>query len=127
MRRDAWASAGPLSRPQSARFREPQSARFRAHRKLIAQYNIACCYGALGDKPQAMEIVRSYLSQVREPLDQVNEMLSDEDFAPLRDELRELREELKREREKSGGGLFGFLPKLNMRELADGIGVEWKD
>ena len=94
---------------------------------LTAQYNIACCHGARGDKPQAMEIVRTYLSQVREPLDQLNEMIADGDMVPIREELRGLREVMQRERQKGAGALFGFLPKLDMRELADKVGVEWKD
>ena len=63
--------------------------------KLIAQYNIACCYAAMGDKPRAVEVLRAYASQVGEPLNQVNEMLLDEDLVSVRDELRQLREEYK--------------------------------
>lgn len=32
--------------------------------KLIAQYNIACCYAQLGDTPRAMEILSEYVKQV---------------------------------------------------------------
>ena len=33
--------------------------------KLIAQYNIACCYARLGDTPRTMEILTEYVKQVR--------------------------------------------------------------
>lgn len=66
-----------------------------AEQKLIAQYNIACCYAAMGDKLRAVELLRDYASKVGEPLNQVNEMLLDEDLVSVRDNLRELREEYK--------------------------------
>jgi hypothetical protein len=66
-----------------------------AEQKLIAQYNIACCYAAMGDKPRAIELLRAYAARVGEPLNQVNEMLLDDDLVSLRAELRELREEYK--------------------------------
>ena len=66
-----------------------------AEQKLIAQYNIACCYAAMGDKRAAIELLRTYASKVGEPLNQVNEMLLDEDLISVRDELRQLREEYK--------------------------------
>ena len=37
-----------------------------AEQKLIAQYNIACCYAAMGDKLRAMELLRAYVSKVGE-------------------------------------------------------------
>ena len=35
-----------------------------AEQKLIAQYNIACCYAAMGDTPRTMEILSAYVGQV---------------------------------------------------------------
>ena len=93
--------------------------------KLIAQYNIACCYAAMGDKRKAVELLRVYVASVDRPLDQVNEMLVDQDLSMLRDELRVLRDELKTD---SKPGLFGFAGIKNpLREIADSMGVEWKD
>ena len=66
-----------------------------AEQKLIAQYNIACCCAAMGDKPRAMELLRAYASKVGEPLNQVNEMLLDDDLVSVREDLRQLREEYK--------------------------------
>ena len=66
-----------------------------AEQKLIAQYNMACCYAALGDKPRAIELLREYAARVGEPLNQVNEMLVDPDLESVRDELRVLRNEYK--------------------------------
>merc|ERR1711924_91718 len=87
--------------------REWEEARFATPaQKLIAQYNIACCCAALGDKTRAVEILRAYLGQVTKPLQQANEMLVDDDLLPLREELRALREEFKAESEKPG--LFGI-------------------
>ena len=66
-----------------------------AEQKLIAQYNIACCYAAMRDSGRAVDVLRAYLNQVSDPLNQVNEMLVDADLEPIRAELRELREEQK--------------------------------
>ena len=96
-----------------------------AEQKLIAQYNIACCYAAMGDKRKAMELLRVYVASVDNALDQVNEMLVDEDLSMLRDDLRVLRNELKASSKKPG--LFGFSFKNPLKELADTAGVEWKD
>ena len=52
--------------------------------KLIAQYNIACCYAKLGDAPRAMELLAEYVSQVGEPRNQINEMLVDDDLVSVR-------------------------------------------
>ena len=97
-----------------------------AEQKLIAQYNIACCYAAMGDKPRAIELLSEYASKVGEPLNQVNEMLLDEDLVSVRDELRQLREEYKKT--DSSPGLFG-LPSLKnpLRDISETLGVEWKD
>ena len=96
-----------------------------AEQKLIAQYNIACCFAAMGDKPRAIELLRQYAAKVGEPLNQVNEMLVDEDLVSIRDELRALREELKGD---SKPGLFGMGGLKNpLREISDTLGVEWKD
>ena len=95
----------------------------RRRAKLIAQYNIACCYAAMGDKRQAIELLRAYAAKVGEPLNQVNEMLLDEDLVSVRDELRELREEYKSDNKPKG--LFGLTNPL--REISDTLGVEWKD
>jgi len=94
--------------------------------KLIAQYNIACCFAAMGDKPRAIEILRAYAAQVGEPLNQVNEMLVDSDLVSIREELRALRDEYKTADSKPG--LFG-LPGIRnpLRGIADSVGVEWKD
>ena len=94
-----------------------------AEQKLIAQYNIACCYAAMGDKRQAIELLRAYAAKVGEPLNQVNEMLLDEDLVSVRDELRQLREEYKSDNKPKG--LFGLTNPL--REISDTLGVEWKD
>lgn len=93
-----------------------------AEQKLIAQYNIACCYAAMGDKPRAIELLRAYAARVGEPLNQVNEMLLDDDLVSLRAELRELREEYKTD---TKSGLFGMRNPL--RDMAAKVGVEWKD
>ena len=97
-----------------------------AEQKLIAQYNIACCYAAMRDSGRAVDVLRSYLNQVSDPLNQVNEMLVDADLEPIRAELRELREE-----QKARGappGLFGLKGVTNpLRALADQVQVEWKD
>jgi len=96
-----------------------------AEQKLIAQYNIACCYAAMGDKLRAMELLRAYVSKVGEPLNQVNEMLLDDDLVSVRAELRELREEYKTDAKP---GLFGLRGLKNpLRDLAEQAGVEWKD
>ena len=43
----------------------PTSGRFAtAQQKLIAEYNIACCCAAMGDRPRAMGILRSYISRI---------------------------------------------------------------
>merc|ERR1711924_27389 len=107
--------------------REWEEARFATPaQKLIAQYNIACCCAALGDKTRAVEILREYLAQVSEPLKQVNEMLVDADLVVLREELRVLREELKPANEAPGlFGIRGF--KNPLREIAETVGVDWKD
>lgn len=98
-----------------------------AEQKLVAQYNVACCYAAMGDMPRCMEILRKYIASVDEPLNQVNEMLVDEDLVAVRDELRALRAGLQTETKKKPG-LFG-LPGLKnpLREAAESVGVEWKD
>ena len=96
-----------------------------AEQKLIASYNIACCYAAMGDKPRAMELLRAYAAKVGEPLNQVNEMLVDSDLVAVRDELRALREEYKGS--EGGGGLFGLSFKNPLKGAAESIGVEWKD
>ena len=96
-----------------------------AEQKLIASYNIACCYAAMGDKPRAMELLRAYAAKVGEPLNQVNEMLVDSDLVAVRDELRALREEYKGS--EGGGGLFGLSFKNPLKDAAESIGVEWKD
>jgi len=97
-----------------------------AEQKLIAQYNIACCYAAMRDSGRAVDVLRAYLNQVSDPLNQVNEMLVDADLEPIRAELRELREE-----QKARGappGLFGLKGVTNpLRALADQVQVEWKD
>ena len=97
-----------------------------AEQKLIAQYNIACCYAAMRDSGRAVDVLRTYLNQVSDPLNQVNEMLVDADLEPIRAELRELREE-----QKARGappGLFGLKGVTNpLRALADQVQVEWKD
>ena len=94
--------------------------------KLIAQYNIACCYAAMRDSGRAVDVLRAYLNQVSDPLNQVNEMLVDADLEPIRAELRELREE-----QKARGappGLFGLKGVTNpLRALADQVQVKWKD
>jgi len=92
--------------------------------KMIAQYNIACCSAAMGDTPRAIELLRDYLSKVSEPLKQVNQMLVDDDLVALREDLRALREQYKAESGQSGG-LFGF--KNPIKDMAESIGVEWKD
>jgi len=93
--------------------------------KLIAQYNIACCYAAMGDSPRAVELLKVYISKVDNPLNQVNEMLVDSDLASIRDSLREMRQELKGTAAKPG--LFGLSFKNPIKEAAESIGVEWKD
>lgn len=106
-----------------------------AEQKAVAEYNIACCYAAMGDKRRAMELLRSYTSKVGEPLNQVNEMLVDEDLISVRQELRELRDEYKRASGEGGGagGPLGNIPFLkdipipSLKDAADKIGVEWKD
>lgn len=99
-----------------------------AEQKLIASYNIACCYAAMGDKPRAIELLRAYAAKVGEPLNQVNEMLVDPDLIGVREELRALREEYKgKEGGSGGGGLFGLSFKNPLKEAAETIGVEWKD
>jgi len=98
-----------------------------AQQKLIAQYNIACCHAALGDERRALEILRGYISQVREPLEAVNEMLADADLVPVRAGLREMRDEIKRGQSKAQG-LFGLGSFTNpLKAVADSVGVEWKD
>ncbi|KAL1503309.1 hypothetical protein AB1Y20_011361 [Prymnesium parvum] len=94
-----------------------------AEQKMIAQYNIACCYAKLGDTPQTMQILSEYLRQVGEPLNQINEMLVDDDLLTVRDELRELRETFK------APAKTGFFARFKnpLKEAADAIGVEWKD
>lgn len=96
-----------------------------AEQKLVAQYNIACCYAAMGDTPRCMELLMAYVAKVDEPLNQVNEMLVDDDLVSVRAELRTLRDELKTDKRP---GLFG-LPGLRnpLRDAAESIGVEWKD
>uniref|UniRef100_A0A7S0L2Q0 Uncharacterized protein n=1 Tax=Coccolithus braarudii TaxID=221442 RepID=A0A7S0L2Q0_9EUKA len=96
-----------------------------AEQKLIAQYNIACCYSGMGDGRRALELLETYLQQVRNPLDQLNEMIVDADFASIRTELLQLRGQLK-EQEKPPG-LFGLPFGNPMRDLAAQVGVEWKD
>ena len=95
-----------------------------AEQKAVAEYNIACCYAAMGDKLRTMELLRLYTAKVGEPLNQVNEMLVDDDLIAVRDELRALREEYK-QASGSGGGGFNLFGKL--KEAANEIGVEWKD
>jgi len=97
--------------------------------RLIAQYNIACCYAGMGDVPRCVETLRTYLSQVKEPLDQVNEMIVDPDLAPARDDLLRIRTELKSEAstQSKGKGLFGLPFGNPLKDVADQIGVEWKD
>jgi len=99
-----------------------------AEQKLIARYNIACCYAAMGDKPRCMEMLSSYASKVGEPLNQINEMLVDPDLINVRDELRSMRESYKNQ--GNGGGInlpFGISLKNPLKEAAESIGVEWKD
>merc|ERR1712232_1484554 len=93
--------------------------------KLIAQYNIGCCYSSLGDTRRATEILANYLRQVRRPLDQINEMIVDEDLAPVRDELLRMRGELRAKGKKPG--LFGLPFGNPLRDIAAKVGVEWKD
>lgn len=53
--------AGSASAPNP---RELAITRFAtSEQKMIAQYNIACCYAAMGDAPRTLEIIRAYLSQ----------------------------------------------------------------
>ena len=39
--------------------------------KMIAEYNIACCYAQMGDAPKAMEMLRTYIGRVGDQLNQV--------------------------------------------------------
>ena len=101
-----------------------------AEQKLIASYNIACCYAAMGDTRKSVEMLRSYAAQVGEPLNQVNEMLVDPDLVAVREELRALREEYKNDGKGGGGGVnlpFGISLKNPIKGAAESIGVEWKD
>ena len=95
--------------------------------KLIAQYNIACCCAAMGDVGRTMDILRKYLEQVEQPVTQLDDILKDADFAPVREQVRELRNEYVKK--TSSPGLFGnpFGIKNPIREVAESIGVEWKD
>eukprot|EP00316_Scyphosphaera_apsteinii_P017713 CAMPEP_0119305324 /NCGR_PEP_ID=MMETSP1333-20130426/6349_1 /TAXON_ID=418940 /ORGANISM="Scyphosphaera apsteinii, Strain RCC1455" /LENGTH=194 /DNA_ID=CAMNT_0007308397 /DNA_START=93 /DNA_END=677 /DNA_ORIENTATION=- len=102
------------------RFATPQQ-------KLIARYNIACCAAAMGDTSRAMQILSEYTQQVRQPIDAVNEMLVDEDLVTLRSPLRELRDELKNQQAKEQKTLFGLSIRNPLREIAEQVGVEWKD
>ncbi len=92
--------------------------------KLIAQYNIACCCAAMGDADRAVEVLRGYLGQVIDPLDQLNEMLVDSDLECAREGLRVLREELKSSN-KGGRSPFAAIND-KIRQMAEGINVEWK-
>jgi len=96
--------------------------------KLIATYNIACCYAAMGDKPRTMELLRAYAVKAGEPLNQVNEMLVDPDLIAVREDLRVLREEFKQGGQSGALNLpFGISFKNPLKEAAESIGVEWKD
>jgi len=102
-----------------------------AEQKMIAEYNIACCYAQMGDAPKAMEMLRTYIGRVGDQLNQVNEMLVDTDLVNVRDELRALRDEIKAARGGDGGGGGFFtnpLGTLNnkIRDVAESVGVEWK-
>jgi tetratricopeptide (TPR) repeat protein len=66
-RQKSGGMIGSASAPPNPR--ELQIKRFAtSEQKMIAQYNIACCCAGMGDTGRALDILRTYLSQVRLPL-----------------------------------------------------------
>ena len=99
----------------------PTSGRFAtAQQKLIAEYNIACCCAAMGDRPRAMGILRSYVSRIEagDRLSEVDDMIAEPDLASVRSDLQTLRSEMKEElAQQQGRGFFG----TTIRDLADKV------
>lgn len=102
--------------------REPQAYRFATdQQKLIADYNIACCYVAMGDNIRAIGLLRNYAGSMQNPVNEINQMLVDDELVPLREELCELRKEYKKD-----DGLFALPdPGRIWLDICDKLGVEW--
>jgi tetratricopeptide (TPR) repeat protein len=96
-----------------------------------AQYNIACVYVAMGDVPQALELLREYVDSVQEPVEAIDGMLKDEDLIPVRAEISAMRGEYEEiEKQRDGPfriwSMFGRPLDKAVRKWADTVGVEIK-
>mmetsp|Transcript_44986 Transcript_44986/g.74881 ORF Transcript_44986/g.74881 Transcript_44986/m.74881 type:complete len:178 (-) Transcript_44986:148-681(-) len=64
--------------------------------KLVAQYNIACCFSTIGDTAKAMELLEDYSAKMDDPITKINEMVVDPDLVAIRDDLMVLRKSYKK-------------------------------